>query len=484
MNKFFDALTTKDMLTENGMPTHSTSGSFVVDFFYEMGGYRNGRSPLGKLVGLFYASFAENPNLTIKALFNLRDPRGGMGERRSGRVLWNAFANSHPNIVRELLPHIPAYARWDDLFYLLGTPVEDDVVEFLYHAILSGDKLAAKWTPREGKRGPEHFKKGAIAKVLRTKWELSPAQYRELLSKHTQVIETLMCGKNWGKIVFEHVPSQAMKKYRNAFKKHQQERFQEYLSAVEKGEKKINTSVLSPVDIAHEYFAKWERDSALEALWKNLPDTVPADISFLPICDVSGSMSGKPMEVSVSLGIYLAQRNKSIFKNGIITFSQEPRLIRFNGKSLFENMGIVKRIPWGMNTNLEAVFDLILDSAVRAKLSPEDLPTHLMIISDMQFDEAAKDSSGYGRTKRFGDSALEMIDKKFSRAGYNRPNIFFWNVDTAGGIPAKVNDNGVALISGYSPNLLRQVLTGDLNPIRQVEAILNSGRYDFVNEII
>lgn len=487
MNKLFDAITTKDMLTENGMPTHSTSGSFVVDFFYEMGGYRNGRKPLGSLIALFYAALGENPNLAIKALFNLRDPRGGMGERKSGRILWNSLAKSHPNLVRQLLPHIPAFSRWDDLFYLLGTPAEDDAMEFLYHAILSGDKLAAKWTPREGKRGPEHFKKGVIASILRKKWELSPAEYRDLLSKQTEVVETLMCGKSWGKIVFEHVPSQAMKKYRNAFNKHQQERFQEYLTAVESGEKKINTSVLTPVDIMHQYFSKWNGvDRTLEALWKNLPDKVPANISFLPICDVSGSMSGVPMEVSVSLGIYLAQRNKSIFKNGVITFSQNPQLIIFNGKTLYDNMNILKRMEWGMNTNLEGVFGLILDKAVEAKLAAEDLPTHLMIISDMQFDQCVgSNTGGYGtRNRKFGDSALEMIDRMYAEAGYTRPNIFFWNVATAGGIPAKVSDKGTALISGYSPNLLSSVLSGDLNPLRQVEAILNSGRYDFVNEVV
>ncbi len=487
MNKFFDALTTKDLLTENGMPTHSSSGSFLVDFFYEMGGYRAGRKPLGNLIGLFYAAFGENPNMAVKALFNLRDPRGGMQERYSGRILWNSFANSHPELTKQLLPHIPALGRWDDLFYFIGTPVEDEAMDFLFQAILSGDKLAAKWTPREGKRGPKEFKKGALAAYLMKRWKLSAEDYRELLVKNTEVVETLMCGKNWGKIVFEHVPSVAMKKYRNAFKKNQAERYAEYLAAVERGEKKINTSVLSPVDIIHEYFdmgTGWGNitlkpsDKALEALWTNLPDVVPTDLSFLPMCDLSGSMftnGGKPAEVSLSLGIYLSQRNKSIFKDGFLTFSRKPSFVYLTGKTLHDNLNIMRRINMAENTNIQAAFNLILSSAIEAKLSSEDMPTHLLIISDMQFDSSTDHPS---------NSSLEMIDRLYGNAGYKRPNIFFWNVATAGGIPAKITDKGVGLVSGFSPNLLLNVLKGDLSPVSQVAAILNNPRYAFVDEIV
>lgn len=492
MNKFFDALTTKDLFTENGMPTHSTSGSFLVDFFYEMGGYRAGRKPLGNLIALFYAAFGENPNMAVKALFNLRDPRGGMQEKHSGRILWHSFAKSHPELVKQLLPHIPALGRWDDLFYFLGTPVEEDAMDFLYQAILSGDKLAAKWTPREGKRGPAEFKKGAIASYLRKRWELSWNAYRDLLVKNTQVVENLMCGGNWEGIVFQHVPSQAMKKYRNAFKKHQEERYGEYLEAVERGEEKINTGTLSPVEIVQQYMSVsgWSStlkptDKALETLWNNLPDVVPDGISFMPVCDLSGSMTGAgfsnkknttlPIFVSMALGIYLSQRNKSIFQNGFITFSRVPTLVQLTGKTLHDNLAIMSKINMAENTDIQATFRLILKSAIQAKLSAEDMPTHLLIISDMQFDSC---------TDRPRNSVLEMVDRMYAEAGYKRPQIMFWNVATAGGIPVKTTDTGVALVSGFSPNLLLNVLRGDLTPLSQVMAVLNVSRYEFVDEIV
>ena len=489
MNRFFTALTTKNLATENGMPTHSTSGSFVVDLYYKMGGYRKNAEPLNNLIQIFYAALGENPNLAIKCLFNLRDPRNGMGERKSGRILWHYLAQSHPNIVRNLLQYVPVFGRWDDMFYFLGTPVEEEAIGLLYHAILSGDKLAAKWTVRENKRGPEEFQKGQIAKHLMKMWELSPDQYRDLLSKNTEVVETLMCGKNWGKIVFEHVPSQAMSKYRNAFKKNDAERFARYLEAVNSGKKKINTGTISPVDIVSKY-STYSFDATLEALWKNLPDRVPANISFLPICDVSGSMSGVPMSVSISLGIYLAERNKTSFRNGFMTFSQDPRFVLLTGRNLQENIKIVRATQKAENTDLEKVFLYILEQARKNNLSQEDLPTHLMIISDMQFDECVGrnrrgGSYGAGSLERpFDKSALEMIREMYREYGYTCPSIFFWNVRTSSGVPAKVTDEGVGLISGYSTNLLENVLTGKLSPLAQVEAILNNGRYDFVNEVV
>lgn len=488
MNKFFKALTTKDLRTENGMPTHSTSDSYLVDFFYKMGGQRSGRESMGQFIGLFYAAFGENPNLALKAMCNLRDIRGGMGERDVFKILLNSLGNSHPEIARQLVRFVPEFGRWDDLFVLLDTPVEGEVLQVILTGLASGNALCGKWMPRENKS------EGYIAKYLMEKFGMTPREYRRAIVTVTEsggsTVETLMCRNLWENIKFQSVPGQAMKKYRKAFGKHQEERFAEYLESVKKGETKINTATLSPVQIVHEYLTKgFRQDDTLEALWNNLLDMVPPDISFLPICDLSGSMAGLPMEVSIALGIYLAQRNKSIFKNGFITFSANPDFVRLTGKTLAENMQIMRRINLAQNTDLEAVFHLILSSAVQAKLSPEDMPTHLMIISDMQFDQSCGrvvkgKSAWFNQVERMDNTALEMISQMYREAGYERPNIFFWNVSSASGVPAKVDDRGVGLISGFSPNLLKSVLTGDLNPLRQVEAILNNGRYNFIDEIV
>jgi hypothetical protein len=218
-------------------------------------------------------------------------------------------------------------------------------------------------------------------------------------------------------------------------------------------------------------------------LWKNLPDFVPDNLSFLPICDVSGSMSGIPMEVSISLGIYLSQRNKSAFKDGFITFSKNPQLQILSG-DLSHRIRQLATSHWEMNTNIKAVFELILTTAVRAKLSVDDMPTHLLIISDMQFDEAFTVNDYRNKEVYYSPTIMELIDDMYNKAGYKRPNIIFWNVRTSEGVPAKVNENNVGLVSGYSPSLMKNVLNNNLNPINQVLAILNNGRYEIVDKIL
>lgn len=487
--RFFESLQTKSLRGENNMPTHSSSGNYVVDLFFKMGGFRkNPTASIQELVSVFFAAYGENPNLAVKALLHLRDVRGGMGERNSGKILLYFLAKSHPEVVRELVPHLPEYGRWDDLLVLLDTPVENEVLELIRKALAEGDELCAKWMPRENKS------QGEIAKYLMARFGLSPKKYRQMLSGLSGgLVERAMCQGMWESINFQHVPSVAMKNYRKAFSRHQPERFVKFLEAVKKGEAKINTAALSPVDVVEKYIGSmsWrnryiaEADETLEALWRNLPDVVPADLSFLPICDLSGSMQGTPMAVSIALGIYLSQRNKSVFKNAFITFSQNPAFVELTGKTLLDNLNIMKAVNMAENTNLQATFRLILDSAVRAQLPAEDMPQNLIIISDMQFDSCVGVGNQLERiTRSFNHTAMEMIDRMYQEAGYKRPGIIFWNVRTSTGVPAKTNELGVALVSGYSPNLLRSVLTKDYTPISQVEAILNNGRYDVVNEIL
>lgn len=487
--KFFDALQTKNLRGENNMPTHSSSGNYVVDLFFKMGGFRkNPTTSIQELVSIFFAAYGENPNLALKALLHLRDVRGGMGERNSGKILLYFLAKSHPEIVRQLLPHFPEYGRWDDLLVLLDTPVETEVLELIKTNLVEGNELCAKWMPRENKA------QGHIAKYLTQRFGLTPKKYRQMLAGLSgSLVERKMCQNMWEGINFQHVPSVAMKNYRKAFSRHQPERFVDFLGSVKKGEAKINTGALSPVDIVQKYIGDmhWSHrhignvDETLEVLWSNLPDVVPPELSFICVCDLSGSMLGTPMAVSIALGIYLSQRNSSIFKDGFITFSQTPSFVQLTGKTLLDNLNIMRAVNMAENTDLEATFRLILSSAVRAKLSPEDMPQNLIIISDMQFDACV----GKGNRLEYvenpvNNTTMEMIDRMYQEAGYQRPGIIFWNVRTSTGVPAKTNDLGVALVSGYSPNLLSSVLTKDYNPLSQVQAILNNGRYDVVNSVI
>jgi len=477
MNKFFNAITTADILTENGMATHSTSGSFVVDFFYRMAASRNGmglsRSAHQmnvEIVKLFNSAWAEDPLTTLRSLFYLRDVRGGQGERQIFRALFRRLCFCLPEIAIKNIPNIPYFGRWDDLFAGLETPIEKEVMDFLLFSLKSGDKLCAKWMPRENKS------LSIIAKMLMKYWGLTPREYRKLLAGNTEVVETLMCNREWEKINYEHVPSRAMYKYRKAFPKRDPERFAAYIEALQKGEKKVNASVLYPHEIVRKFLSGDLEDieeKLLEEMWKALPDFV-GEGSFITVNDVSGSMNGEPMEVSIALGIYLSQKNKSVFKDGFITFSGQPKLQYLKG-SLRNKINSLGRAEWGYNTNLAAVFDLILNQAVRAGLVPEDLPSTILIISDMQFDQAT------GRN--FNPTAYEMIEEKYKYLGYKIPRIVFWNVRNSSGIPGKADQKGVALVSGYSPSIMKYLLKGELDkftPIQIVKDIVESPRYERV----
>jgi hypothetical protein len=243
-------------------------------------------------------------------------------------------------------------------------------------------------------------------------------------------------------------------------------RFAEYLGAVKKGEKKIHAGAIFPSDIVAAYWAG-ENDDVLEEQWKALPNYVPEGQSFIPVCDVSGSMNGMPMYVSVALGIYLSERNVGPFKDGFITFSGRPTLQHLHG-DLRSRIIQLARADWDMNTNLEAVFKLILDQGKKNGVAEEDMPENILIISDMQFDQCVN---------RPSDNAFEMIKRMYNEAGYHLPNVVFWNVRTSSGVPVKIDQSGAALVSGYSPSVMQSVLGGEMNPINVVMRVLESDRY-------
>ena len=447
------------------MPTHSTSGNAILDMFFQMGGSRALTMP--ELYAILARALGEDKLLATKATFYNRDIRGGQGERRSFRIFFHYLANNHPEIARKNIENVPFYGRWDDLLIALGSPIEKDVLDYILHALKNGDKLCAKWMPREGK---QH---GNIAKVLQKAWELSARDYRKLLAGNTQVIETQMCQKEWGKIVYEHVPSKAMHKYRRAFSRHDGDRFGEFLGDVESGEKKIHAGAIFPHDIIKPYFNYDDDgpDQAIELQWKAQPDYMPEGYQILPVCDTSGSMMGEPLTVCVALGIYMAERNKGPFKDAFITFSAKPELQLLKGKSLYDKANGLALANWDMNTDLEAMFGLVLSQATKHDIPAEDMPDTLLIISDMQFDRCIRNTSA---------NALTMAKQMYDFAGYKMPNVVFWNLRTSSGIPAKFNEQGVALVSGFSPSVLQNIFSGELEPMKVMNRTLNHERYDRV----
>ena len=307
--------------------------------------------------------------------------------------------------------------------------------------------LLAKWLSRKG------YEFNKVRKFL----GLNPKSYRKLIVGLSNTVEQKMCAKDWDSITYSHVPSVAMNKYRKSFFKNDLSRFTEYIDLVHEGTEEIKAGVLFPHQL-YDAFKKGEDKRAVEAQWINLPDYMAdSNERIIPVCDVSGSMTMgsnskvSPMSVSVSLGLYISERNKSIFKDAFITFSSNPEMNYLKG-SLYERIRQLESSKWGMNTNLEAVYTLILDKAVENKLPESEMPTKILIISDMEFDQCAQKRS---------DTALSMISRLYTTAGYKMPEIIFWNVNgRLENIPAKATAKGVGLVSGFSPSVLKSILSG------------------------
>jgi Domain of unknown function (DUF2828) len=464
--------------TENGAVTYSTSLSKLVDFF-AMGKALRSRTPAQKYT-LFKAAFAEDRLLALKALFNVRDVRGGGGERQTFRDILSQLAVEHPALVIKNLSNIAKYGRWDDVLGLVQIPavsaqvvafikaqIEEDLANFDQDKSIS---LLAKWLPSINGSWKEGRQQ---ARFLAQAWSLNERQYRKLLSalrSHIDIVESKMCADEWATINYEAVPSQANKLYRNAFKKHDAARYNQFISAVEKGEKKINASTLYPYELYEQ--AQHGNDATVEVLWKNLPDYLQGNKrNILVVADVSESMSGRPMATSVSLAIYTAERNEGAFKDYFITFTDEPTLQSIAGKSLSEKIRSVRR-HCGYDTNLQKVFTNLLRHAVQAKVKPCDMPRQIIVISDMEFNNTAIK----------GITNFQAIKEQYKNAGYSVPNLVFWNVASRqDNLPAKADEKGVLLVSGASPSVFDSLLSGKtVTPIDQMVKTLNSERYSTV----
>lgn len=463
MNSFLSRMTHNNVRGENGMPAHSTTDSKVLDLFTLLG-----TRPTPEQLGpMLTRAYGENPELTLKALFHSRDVRGGKGERDSFRMAIYDIALQRPDDLRNLVQYIPEYGRWDDLHTLFGTPLQAEALLTIRNGLAAGNRLTAKWTPR----------KGEIANEIRHYLRLSPRSYRKMLVNGTKVVESQMCANEWEAINFSHVPSNASKIYAKAFNRHTPEKYQMWREALKTGNDgaKINVGTLYPHEIVQE--ARKDGDYPFEEAWTKLQETFPAfEEKILPVCDVSGSMNGLPMDVSVSLGLFFSQRNTGPFKDCFVTFSAQPKLQKLTG-NLKSRLRQLETAHWDMNTDLIAVYNLIGQAA--AKSAPEDMPTTILILSDMQFDQAVEWGKGYNMA---GGNAMQELDKRFAAIGRQRPKVVFWNLRPEGAKtqPVKQHESGAALLSGFSPAVLRAVVNNRLEsftPYNVMLETLNAERY-------
>lgn len=469
--------------TLNGAKSNASSLDACVDFFGKGAALRKNTD--AQVVDLFSKAFYQDRLVALKTLFYVRDVREGQGERKTFRTLIRWLAVNYPEIMTKNINNIAFFGRWDDLYAFVGTPLENLAFETIAFqlrkdALDAADgkpiSLLAKWLKSVNTSSSASRELGyKTAKAL----GVTAKQYRQALAalrKHIDVIEVKLSAGKFNEIDYEKVPSKASLLYRKAFNKRDGERYRAYLSAVEKGEAKINASVVYPYEIIRPIETGHENDPStlktLDLQWKNQPNWL-ADNPHkgLVICDTSGSMSGQPILVSVSLAIYFAERNVGPFKDCFITFSNRPKLQRIVGQTIAEKVRGLDRGGWDMNTNVQAAFDLILDTAKKYNIAQDDMPTALYIISDMQFDQATSNSTNF-----------EVIKQKYAASGYQMPRLIFWNVNAIGGdMPVTVNDQGVCLVSGCSPSILKSVLSAKtFTPADVMLETLNKPRYDVV----
>lgn len=488
-------------ITENGAIGYKTTKHSLLDMNFKVASYR--KKTDFEILADWHLAYSEDPVMAIKWLFYARDVRGGLGERRLFRVIFNDLATNNSTVAKKLLKLIAEYGRYDDLVVLYDVPaVKKDVVKIIYETLssdvdkMNSDKsitLLAKWLPSINTSNNEVV---ARANKLAKDLELTPRQYRKTLSalrKYLAVVETKMSAKEWAEINYEAVPSNANVKYNNAFLRNDEERRRAYLGALEKGEAKINSSVLYPHDIVNKYMAcggwyssvKSTKDAALEAMWKGLPNLCTENT--IVVADGSGSMTSKvsgnisALDVANALAIYMAEHCTGEFHNKYITFSSRPQFVKLPGTSLRDNLMEACRHNECSNTNIEATFDLILQTAVNNKMSQEDLPKNVLIISDMEFDSASR-CGYYGKPNA---SLFATIERKFKNAGYKMPRLIFWNVNSRTcTIPVKENELGVALVSGFSVNIVKMVMGNSLDPYELLCEILNGERYVPVAEAL
>ena len=495
MNEFLKQLKndTNYAYTENGGVTHKSTLNAVLDMF-AMGGAMRMRTN-EDIILMFKKAYQEDATLALRCLFYLRDIRGGQGERRFFRVCLKWLANEYPNEASNVLTLIPTYGRYDDLFELIGTPVEKEMFAHLWLVVQGNkDALVYKWLKSENTSSKQSRD---IATKTRKAFGLSSREYRKMLSegrKACHLVETAMSQNRWDEIDFSKLPSRAGLLYKHAFM-NREETKERYAAFMSSKETKVNASTLNPVDIAHQIFHTYKPSTterkAWDKYWAALPDYYNGkEEPGIAIVDVSGSMEGVPMEAAVSMGAYIAERGKGPFHNYFITFSGHPELVEFEGVDLYDKFERARRADWGMNTNIEAVFDILLQTAVSNRMAAEDMPRTLSIFSDFEFDKALTSGTcTYDRWDRYNstlnrsqiDTVIEAQARKWRHYGYTVPRIIFWNLRAAQqNIPAI--GPGFSYVSGYSVNMISCILGGKDGWDLCLEK-LNSNRYSQIYSV-
>ena len=507
-NKFMTGLKTANnyTLTENGAVTYKSTMNALLDMFAMGAAYRT-RSEEDCIL-LFKNAFLEDPVYALKCLFYLGDCRGGQGERRFFRVCAKWLATFDKEAMRRNLINIPEYRRWDDLFVFIGTPLEKDALNIVKHQLAldvqcKTPSLLGKWMPSENTSSVKTRQKAA---AVRRYLGMTSREYRKVLSelrKRINVLERLMSEGRWDEIEFDKIPSKAGLKYKNAFARHDIERakanpeVKTYKEFAEDKNTKVNAGVLYPYDVVDKAIkvmgcSRWGyRDNTapmsdtdrlmVNKYWENLEDYFKdRQFNGMAVVDTSASMRGTtadaPINVAISLGMYCAEHAKGPFAGHYISFSSRPQLIKVEGVDFCDKVARVWRTNLCENTNIKATFDMLLRTAQANHCTQEDLPAVLLIMSDMEFDYGSE-----CRNRNQIYTLMETIRDEWARAGYRLPHLVYWNIQARqNNIPEGLGSGTVSFVSGCSPAILEQILTGKTGVALMLDK-LDSPRYEAVH---
>lgn len=486
--------------TENGALTHKTTKSALLDMFAMGGAYRK-RSDEDVIL-LFKKAYEENPVYALKCLFYLRDIRGGQGERRFFRVCIKWLANNDTDAMRRNLQHVPMFGRYDDLYLFVGTKLEKDAFQMMKRQLAldmecKTPSLLAKWLKSENTSSQVSRDLGNKTRMA---FGMTHKQYRKTLSilrERINVLERLMSAGKWDEIEFDKIPSRAGMIYKNAFARHDLERMrqdptvQSYADFAKDETKAVNAKALYPYECVHEavkmFGRSWNYGSGYKTTqpamdstnrlmvnkyWDNLADYFNgASFNGLAVVDTSGSMCGAqasaPINVAISLGLYCAEKANGPFKGHYISFSSRPQLIATEGVDFVDKVARIWETNLCENTNIEATFDLILNTALAGHMTQADLPENIIVISDMEFDQATGSWDWrYNGTERVeaytrtANTLMEKISAKWQRAGYEVPRLVFWNVQARQNNIPMLDSGKCTFVSGFSPVLFEQIMKG------------------------
>ena len=516
MNTFMNGLKNASnyAVTENGAVTHKSTRSDLLDMF-AMGAAMRTRSNEDVIL-MFRKAFAENPVYALKCLFYIRDVRGGQGERRFFRVAMKDLA-TNANTVQAAarnLELVPEFGRWDDLYIFVDTPLEAQAFAFMKKQLAldvqcKTPSLLAKWLKSENTSSADSR---ALANKTRIAFGMSHKEYRKTLSilrERINVLERLMSAGKWDEIEFDKIPSRAGMIYKNAFARHDLERVksekevQTYADFAKDTTKKVNAKVLYPYEcvaeavkaanVGYGYGYSYNRTNYADAdtnramvnkYWDNLADYFNgASFNGLAVVDTSASMRGSdasaPINVAISLGMYCAEKAKGPFAGHYVSFSRTPKLITVEGVDFVDKVKRIYQTNLCENTNIEATFDMLLNTAIANRCTQDDLPQNIVIISDMEFDQGTNQgyyAGSHSINSHNVETVMEGVARKWAAHGYKMPHLIYWNVQARQANIPMLGNGPISYVSGFSPSIFQTIMTGKTGYELMLEK-LNSERY-------